>query len=132
MEFIKQTKYGKEGNCLEACISSLTGISLESFPDLTEIESVNGEWWKILNNWLRKKHKLFIDSVIFDFENANEFERGLMIAVGDSPNLEGELHATIWDMDNNEMIFDPSPSNEGIKGDPHSFCMIINYYNKKP
>ena len=128
MKYINQNRYGKQGNCLEACISSLTGIPLDNFPDMSGIESTDGAFWKILNNWLRVNHGIYVDSILFDFDNSNKFERGLMIAVGDSPSLKDELHAVLWDMDSNKMIFDPSPLNEGLKGKPKSFCMLIKYF----
>jgi hypothetical protein len=131
MEGVKQTKTGMYGNCLESCIASLTGIALNDFPELSNIESANGKWWGILNNWLKEKHKIYTEAMVFDRNNCNDhYTRGLVIAIGDSPSLKDELHAVIWDLDEDKMVFDPSPLNEGLKGSPKSYCMLINYYNQ--
>lgn len=130
MNFIKQTKLGHEGNCLEACISSLTGIPLNDFPDLSKIASENSNWWKILNNFLQENYEIYCESVNYE-AGKNHYKRGIVIAIGNSPNCDNEKHAVLWDMEKDKMIFDPSPTNRGLKGKPDCFGVLINYYKLK-
>jgi hypothetical protein len=127
MEFIKQTKFKEEGNCLEACIASLTGIALENFPDLSEVEADDGRFWGVLNQYLRESHNIYVESVKFEDYN-NHYERGLIIAIGQSQISNDMLHAVLWDFEKQRMIFDPYPSNCGIVGEPVSYGIIVNHY----
>lgn len=129
MEFIKQTKFKEEGNCLEACISSLTGISLGSFPDLSEVDAEDGKFWGVLNQYLRDSHGLYVESIKFENYN-NHYDRGLIIAVGQSHGSSDMLHAVLWDFEEQEIIFDPSPSNNGINGKPISYCILVKYFSR--
>ena len=126
MKFIKQTKFLEEGNCLEACISSLTDIPIEDFPNLKDCE--NGAYWKILNNWLIKEHSIYIEPIKYD-NNCHIYNRGLIIAIGKSPRSNDLLHAVLWDLDKNKVLFDPSSNNIGIAGNPQSFAIIVKHYN---
>lgn len=128
VKFIKQTKLN---NCLEACITSLTGIPLQDFPDLAHIASEDANWWKVLNKFLQKKYKIYCETITYS-ESKNYYDRGIAVAIGDSPNMKNELHAVLWDTEKDEMIFDPSPDNKGLKGKPNSFAILVNYYSVLP
>lgn len=50
-----QTKLGKDrGNCLTACLSSLTGIHIDELPDLYSHSGI--EWWDTLYDWCIKNN----------------------------------------------------------------------------
>lgn len=47
---VMQTKFGNDnGNCLTACLASLTGIPIEKLPDLYSHSGI--EWWDTLYAW---------------------------------------------------------------------------------
>jgi hypothetical protein len=121
MRKIKQNKFGKEGNCLEACIASLLEI------DINIIPCYKKENWNILLNvWLIKNYGYYILplSVKGFFASFQKLMKDtLYIASGYSKR--GLFHATIWK--NNKMIFDPHPSNIGIK-EIEAIDFLIKYF----
>lgn len=118
---------GHEGNCLEACISSLTGIPLKEFPDLSKINQGDTSFWKILNTFLQREHSMYCESITYEL-GKNDHKRGIIIAIVDSLTSKDLTHAILWDTEKNEMIFDPSPTEGNIKRKPRSFAILINYY----
>ena len=63
MEFVKQTKHGEEGNCLEACVASLFGGDIGTL----NCCSCDDETWLIeLSQWFKKEHNKFVVSVEFN------------------------------------------------------------------
>jgi hypothetical protein len=127
MDFVKQTKFMDEGNCLEACIASLTGLPLDEFPDLSGVECDDGKFWGILNEHLRSKLNVYVESIKFGDYNSH-YERGIIIAVGDTARSSDIKHAVLWDFEKGRMVFDPSPDGGGLVGIPSSFCILVNYY----
>lgn len=123
MDYFKQTR---PDNCLETCIAILTKIPIESFPDLSHFDKNNGnESMTVLNEWLVLNHSLYCETLIIDCPSY--YKRGIVIALGDSPRT-GMLHAVLWDYENYGIVFDPSPANDGLKGKPSYFGVIINYF----
>lgn len=109
MNEIKQTKFGKEGNCLEACIASLLEIDINSIPCYKE-----KNWNVLLNEWLIKNHNCYLlpldaKECLISFRKI--MKNTIYIASGNSPR--NMFHAVLYK--NNKMIFDPHPSNEGIE-----------------
>lgn len=124
MTFIKQTVSGEGiGNCLGACISSLTGIDLSEFP-IHHDGSIDGDWAKRINKILKPYG---YQMIAFDFTKETlEIIDTPIIAGGDSPNYEGQKHVVLWR--NGKMLFDPAPSNKGLKGDPKYYILILPYW----
>ena len=54
--FVDQTIFGSKGNCLSACISSITNIPLHTIPNFSEYSN----WFERANNGLYQNHKLGI------------------------------------------------------------------------
>jgi len=125
MNFFKQTR---SDNCLETCASILTGIDVSLFPNLSEISSEDAKFFKVLNGWLTKNYGLYLETIKYE-DDENFYNRGLGIAVGDSPNQKGELHAVLWDSDRHLIVFDPAPSNKGLIGEPTHFIIIVKHFS---
>lgn len=104
-----QTKFGTEGNCLEACIASLLEVDIEQIPILPK----DGRWLRIINSWLVNNHNIFLLTV----EITNPayidiaFNNSYQIAVGEG--ARGLRHAVIYK--NGELVHDPFPEGAGIK-----------------
>ncbi len=120
-KFIKQTKTGKgEGNCLAACIASLLGCDIDIVPDYKE------EWYEKLNIWMLRKLGHVMISV--DFLH-NDMPNILLIAIGESSLFTGQKHAVIYR--GSKQIFDPSPSNLGLKGKPECYIVLAKDFQYK-
>lgn len=124
-DFIEQTKFGSKGNCLEACIASLTGIDLDTFPPSRDDGK---DWCAKFNIWLAENHNLYIENV--KYEKLDAFQRGISIASFQG-NKNELAHAVLWDMNNNKMLFNPMPNNPLIAGEPDHFIILVNYYKTK-
>ena len=125
MKFIKQTVAGKrKGDCLGACLSSLTGIPLSVFP-LYYDEEKEGDWNTQINVIL-KKYGYQIICFNFDKKTLEEIKVPI-IASGHSPNYKDNYHAVLWQ--NNKILFDPSHSNKGLKGEPRYYILILPYFD---
>ena len=109
MEFIDQTKDGKQGNCMSACIASLMGITIDDVPNFFEISNNDKEWWIELRKWLATHH-FGIMTINFEQGWAERFN-GYLIVSGISQR--DIFHATIWK--NGKMVHDPHSSKSGIK-----------------
>lgn len=99
-QFVKQTKFGEpDGNCLEACFATLTGIPLDDIPHFLQ-----ATWFFRYRMWLRKRgwH-------IEHFAAPTPLP-GVAIAGGFSER--GIRHSCIY-LDG-ELFHDPHPSNAGL------------------
>jgi hypothetical protein len=124
MNLIKQTRMGENGNCLEACVSSLLNISLESFPEQwTELD--HEEYWPTINNYLVSNYGYYLESV--QGNKKEYFQRGVVIAAGNSGANPDYNHAVLWDFEKERMIFDPSPSNDGLSGNPDFYLILVKF-----
>ncbi len=112
MNFVFQTKFGKEGNCFAACVASLLEIDIDKVPFFGEDEE-----WSVyedtINRFLKNEHNLFLWSD--EFENWKEFvefhfQDFAYIVSGDS-NLVGFEHAVIYKNGKQEH----NPNNSGVE-----------------
>jgi hypothetical protein len=63
MKPVMQTKFGKEGNCTQACICSILELPIEDAPDVPDEKY----WMTVINRWLEKKGLvLMVVSTVFD------------------------------------------------------------------
>lgn len=100
---VKQTKFGDpDGNCLEACFSSLTGIPLEDIPHY-----LNDAWFNSYVHWLLDRG-WFLQ---YWHGGIEEAPRGFAVASG--PAVRGLEHSTIY-LDG-ELFHDPHPSDAGLE-----------------
>lgn len=121
MNKIKQTKFGKEGNCLEACIASLLEIDISSIPCYKK-----DNWNILLNGWLMKNYNCYL--LPLGIKGCLDAFREIMgdtIYIASGYSSRGLFHATLWQ--NDKMIFDPHPSNEGIK-EIETIDFLVKYF----
>lgn len=124
MKFTEQNKFDDEGNCLEACISSLVGMDINSFPaDLCK--KVN--WVEVLNSFLIDNHNIYIDFVSISSVRT----AGVVIAIIQTAASDEMYHAVLWDVSENCVIFDPSPVKKSLKGNPVVYGIVVNYYENR-
>lgn len=103
MKFIKQTKFGKEGNCLSACLASFFNINIEGIPDFAE-ENI---WCFDLSDWLNKKFSKFCVPINFEINGDEKlFQDSIMITCIESDNPDVERHAVLSKQ--GKIIFDPN------------------------
>jgi len=120
MHLVKQTRHGNpDGNCLPACVSSITGIPLE----WVDFDCRGKNWLKQYNKKMIKKHgKWLFCMSIHDFS----FMNGAYIAVGKSANNPDCDHAVIWK--DNKLFFDPAGKyGKGLEGEPKHFIVIVDH-----
>lgn len=111
---VKQTRFGKIGNCFEACIASL--LNIEDIPDFLAYEE--GLWLEKTNKWLAENHRLVYMEVSLQAKEKESFFRDkdfFHILVGYTPRSTVIRHAVIgrkW-----MIVHDPHPDNTGILTD---------------
>lgn len=98
-----QTRFGNDGNCLNACISTLFDVHIDDVPWFDD-DSEN--WIFELSEWLRDKFGKYIVSVkLFSDAQAELLGDSLVIANIISPAKGVERHAVITQ--NYRIVFDP-------------------------
>jgi hypothetical protein len=120
MKLVYQTRHGsKRGNCLPACVASLTGLPIEE----VDFNCRGKNWLKQYNKKLAQKHGKWLFCVnITDFS----FMHGAYIAIGESANSPDCDHAVLWK--DNKLFFDPAgKSGKGLKNKPEHFIVVVNY-----
>jgi len=104
MKPVDQTKFGKEGNCLQACIASIFKLPLDEVPDFAKIGG-DENWWKELNKFL-----LPYGLYHLEVQNISECPIvGYQLIYGRT--VRGK-HAVVGS--NGEMVHDPHPSRSGL------------------
>jgi len=113
---LRQTRFGKDGNCWAACIASWVGCPLGDVPDFSEMP---GPWLLRCEEWLAARG-YEIRLVAGQAAGAAKASGALLIAGGISPR--GVDHSVLWR--GNAMVFDPHPSDAGLVGEPDWFAII--------
>lgn len=88
---VYQTKLGENGNCLEACVSSITGVPIENIT-----LPCDDTWWDIFYKWL---YDLGYIAILSQEDECKENE--LYIAV-----VEDDFHHAVL-FRNKQLEFDP-------------------------
>lgn len=100
---IKQTKFGDpDGNCLEACFASLTGIPLDEIPHF-----LNEGWFRSYSIWLRER------GWALDYRHGGLEVAPDGYAIASGPANRGLEHSTIYL--NGQLYHDPHPSGDGLE-----------------
>jgi hypothetical protein len=125
MEFNKQTKQGAEGNCLNACISSILGCPIESIPECSD----KVLWQKEINEWLSKEHSLYLISIPECIHEENIPYNSYYIRTGWTSRSREYTHACIYR--NGELAFDPHPSNIGLDIATEGYIFLIQTFKNR-
>lgn len=110
---VDQTKFGKGGNCMSACIASILEMDLNEVPNFFEITDTDIEWWTAVRTFLRERGwGLLSIGVTEDMLKGYE---GIFIVGGASPRFPGSKvqHAVIWQ--NGKLTHDPHPDRLGVE-----------------
>lgn len=95
----------EHGNCTEAAVASILGVSLEDVPNFRELGLKEGvSFWIAIRSWLKS---VGFNLITFDGERIWD---GLYLASGPSPRRVAHMIV----MENGVMKHDPHPSREGI------------------
>ena len=108
-----------DGQCINACLATLTGVSLKEAPRVYDDEMADGGLYLARIRRFLKRHGYGI----MGFRGKPEsYASATYIAFGDSPRPDNEGgHAVI--MRGKKMIHDPHPSGDGILN--HWFTWVI-------
>ncbi|MFA5300686.1 MAG: hypothetical protein WC389_21060 [Lutibacter sp.] len=121
MNPLLQTKFGKEGNCLCACIASLLEIPIESVPN-----PKHDDWVEEINQWLIENHNIYILSVVLHKDSylPSAFKNSITIGCGRSIN--NIMHAVL--VYENRIIHDPLP-NSGLTFEKiEEFDLLVKFF----
>jgi hypothetical protein len=106
---VYQTKFGApHGNCLMACVASLTGVPLDALDDLytAEQRTPDRHWWAVFTDALNAHgwHAAYVrqDGIV---------PAGYAIGSGVSPR--DLRHAVV--VKDGKLAHDPHPSGEGVR-----------------
>lgn len=111
-------------DCMRACICSILGRDINSVPNFME----RGRHYfnELLDEFLNENGLKLIEFDVSKESDRTNFMNALndcyIIVVGESPRYNCN-HAVIFY--NGEMVHDPHPSKEGIKGHPVLIDIII-------
>ena len=107
------------GNCLSACLASLTGIPLSDIPNFASLYAKTGYWSEAFTKFLLGHGYQFIEYFYFPQNwNWNDLLKqsngidGYFICGGVSPRNTFVGHAVIYK--DGVMAHDPHPSREGL------------------
>jgi hypothetical protein len=141
-----QTRFGfPHGNCLMACVSSITEISLDNLPDLFDEtcwfdpetrkwrhDYKDRDWWTVLREALNRRgwDIMYRDVSNLSVYAARGMPQGWSIACGPSPrakvvNSDGENagHTVVcW---NGGVVWDPHPSGDGLAGPVEDWIIML-------
>ena len=95
-----QTKFGKEGNCLAACIATLYVVDIDKVPTASD-----HTWDKEMSEWFSAKFNKFMIPLRLHDLDYNIFGGSFIITIIDSDNPDVERHAVITKGD--KIVFDP-------------------------
>jgi len=102
-DFILQTKFNENGNCLQACLATLLKIDINKIPDFDINNDGEGKWMKSFSNWLDKEFNKIFFLFILNSELIFLLKDSLYILLIDSNSKN--KHAVI--ARKNTIIFDP-------------------------
>lgn len=123
---IKQTEFGKSGNCLSACVASILELPLTDVPNFCQMFP---DWWGNFQDWLYNKNLCAIEVCLK--KGCLIGSQGCMcILSGISPRSVG-LHCIVarTSFSGFEYVFDPHPDDSFLIGEPtHALFLVpINY-----
>lgn len=116
----RQTKFGKQGNCLAACISTLMGLSLEEVPNVETLFDIDDSrssfqdetpplWGVVLDAFISSKGFVWREATKDEVENPPLNK--VFLCIGKS--LDGSTnHAVLYK--NGSLFFDPNPYRKGL------------------
>ena len=116
-----------DGQCINACLATLTGVSLAEAPEvwLWETEETRAYMGRI-----RRFLKPYGYTIIGFRARPEVFSGVVYIAIGESPRDDESKHAVI--MRGKKMIHDPHPSGDGILNHWFSWVIVPLFVNHAP
>lgn len=132
MKKVMQTKFGSpDGNCLPACIATVTGIDIDDLPNFCK--KYKYDWLEQMAEWL-----LIMGWATFYFSLSNKRRRKdgkintdwhflvpqdtLYLVSGKSPRGKF-LHSCVYR--NGELFHDPHSESKGLKSEPVDFLFFV-------
>ena len=100
-----QTKFGKDGNCLCACLATLFDVSIKDIPNFADSGK---NWAKACSRWLKENFgKFAVEIQLHDLKHTEAFCDSFVIMTLDTkkPEVTEFRHAVITKGAN--IIFDP-------------------------
>lgn len=105
---VMQTTFGDgQGNCLQACLSSIFGVNILDIPWF----GTRSDWYDQMNEWLARFDVVAIEIVISSVLEEDRRNLGYHLISGPSPR--GDFwHAVVGK--GGEMVHDPHFSGDGL------------------
>ena len=98
---VRQTRFGNpDGNCLEACIATITGLALEEIPHF-----LGDDWFADYRGWLGEK------GWNVAWWDAGEGAEPSGLAIASGPSVRGLPHSVVY---RDGVFHDPHPSDAGL------------------
>jgi len=116
MRKVNQTLFGKQGNCLAACIASALELDIIDVPNFI----TSGNWKKAVNKWLNKHYNMglyFTDKIDYD-ENYELFQsRPIFLVMGFAYADQCSYHCCLGRRHKKSVLIvhDPDPKRGGLK-----------------
>ena len=125
MSYLKQTKFGEEGNCLAACIASVLDFAIEDIPDF--LQNGPGEWFQMMNEWLSTMGLavICVPSISTDDYKCGNMDF-LHLIVGPSPRELKFPHCVLGRQ--GKIIHDPHPDNTGLLDGAWSHYIFVRTF----
>ena len=98
---------GREGNCFQACVASLFGLTLDCVPHFV---THGDDWWTLFERWCEERYG-FKPVYLLSQEKSAWADNVVNIAMG-TTSRGNDIHACIYE--NNDLIHDPHPSRDGL------------------
>ncbi len=127
-----------KGDCFSACLASLLETPMSTVPKFRRDNPAPTDMMPAAREWLAANFGLSMvtlqmedragDFIGSDIRIIGAMPETPCIAGGDSPNIEGVLHAVVGTVDgmgNFTMTHDPNPSGKGIVGFPKHIYLFV-------
>ena len=107
------------GNCLSACLASITGVQIETIPNFATLYAETGHWEEAFGEFLLKHGYQMREYFYFpqngtweDLLKQSSGIDGYFICGGSSPRETAGGHAVVYK--DGVMVHDPHPSRAGL------------------
>ena len=122
MKPILQTKFGKEGNCLCACLASILETTIERIPN-----PEHDYWQDEINDWLLDNYNMYLltANIGKDPYLPIAFRNSYIIGCGKSIN--NLMHAVICK--DGKIIHDPLPGSGVTYEKIEEFDLLVHFFN---
>ena len=106
-EYVHQSVFGKNGDCLRACICTITGYSVEEVPNFGEFQETDA-FWGAVKGFIRERGGDLVPVSFPEWDSLQSLEVVLPFIVIGEGSLPERNHAVVY-YPSDGTVHDPHP-----------------------